>query len=143
MHSERRHYTDQITPEMGSEEVTIAGWVHEIRDLGGIIFMLVRDREGIAQVTLFKKTTPPRLVSAVKSLSRESVVTVRGRVKPEKKAPGGYEIVPDEIQLLSKAASPLPMDTTGKVDADLETRLDSRFIDLRRPDVHAIFRIRH
>jgi len=143
MHSERRHYTDQITPEMGSEEVTIAGWVHEIRDLGGIIFMVVRDREGIAQVTLFKKTTPPRLVSAVKSLSRESVVTVRGRVKPEKKAPGGYEIVPDEIQLLSKAASPLPMDTTGKVDADLETRLDSRFIDLRRPDVHAIFRIRH
>jgi len=143
MQSERTHYTDHITPEMGSEHVTIAGWVHEIRDLGGIIFMLIRDREGIAQVTLFKKTTPAELISTVKSLSRESVVTVTGEVKKEEKAPGGYEIIPEKINLLSKAASPLPMDTTGKVDADLETRLDSRFIDLRRPKVQAIFRIRH
>ncbi|PHP45104.1 aspartate--tRNA(Asn) ligase [Methanosarcinales archaeon ex4572_44] len=143
MQSERTHYTNQITPEMGSEHVTIAGWVHEIRDLGGIIFALIRDREGIAQATLFKKTTPAELIGAVKSLSRESVVTVTGEVKLEKKAPGGYEIIPEKINLLSKAASPLPMDTTGKVDADLETRLDSRFIDLRRPKVQAIFRIRH
>ncbi|HHI30239.1 MAG TPA: aspartate--tRNA(Asn) ligase, partial [Candidatus Methanoperedenaceae archaeon] len=142
MQSERTHYTNQITPEMGSEHVTIAGWVHEIRDLGGIIFALIRDREGIAQATLFKKTTPAELIGAVKSLSRESVVTVTGEVKLEKKAPGGYEIIPEKINLLSKAASPLPMDTTGKVDADLETRLDSRFIDLRRPKVQAIFRIR-
>jgi len=143
MQSERTHYTNQITPEMGSEHVTIAGWVHEIRDLGGIIFALIRDREGIAQATLFKKTTPAELIGVVKSLSRESVVTVTGEVKLEKKAPGGYEIIPEKINLLSKAASPLPMDTTGKVDADLETRLDSRFIDLRRPKVQAIFRIRH
>ena len=143
MQSERTHYTNQITPEMGLEHVTIASWMHEIRDLGGIIFALIRDREGIAQVTLFKKTTPAELISTVKSLSRESVVTVTGEVKKEEKAPGGYEIIPEKINLLSKAASPLPMDTTGKVDADLETRLDSRFIDLRRPKVQAIFRIRH
>jgi aspartyl-tRNA synthetase len=139
----RTHYTNQVTPEMGGEHVTLAGWVHEIRDLGGIMFVLLRDREGIAQITLFKKTTPSELIEAAKNLSRESVITVSGEVKPEKKAPGGYEIIPTRINLLNKAASPLPMDTTGKVSADLDTRLDSRFMDLRRPRVQAIFKIRH
>lgn len=143
MSFKRTHYTDQITPEMEAEHVTLAGWVHEIRDLGGIIFLLLRDREGIAQITLFKKTTPPELLSMAKSLSRESVITVSGEVKPEKKAPGGYEIIPDSINLLNRTETPLPMDTTGKVEADLDTRLDSRFIDLRRPRVQAIFKIRH
>jgi aspartyl-tRNA synthetase len=71
------------------------------------------------------------------------VISVRGTVKPEPKAPNGFELIPDSIELLNEADSPLPMDTTGKVDAELDTRLDSRFIDLRREKSHAVFRIRH
>jgi len=128
---------------MNSQSVTVCGWAHEIRDLGGITFLVVRDREGLIQVTLFKKTIDKNLLDVVRSLSRESVVAVTGVVKKEAKAPNGYELVPASVSVLGKAESPLPMDTTGKVDADLDTRLDSRFMDMRRPYTQAIFRIRY
>ncbi|HLB69437.1 MAG TPA: aspartate--tRNA(Asn) ligase [Candidatus Methanoperedens sp.] len=139
----RTHYSSQITPEMNGGSVTVCGWAHEIRDLGGITFLIVRDREGLVQVTLFKKTIDKNLLEIVRNISRESVVTVTGNVKKEAKAPNGYELVPTDIKVLGKAESPLPMDTTGKVDADLDTRLDVRFMDIRRPHTQAIFRIRH
>lgn len=139
----RTHYSTQITPEMNGNSVTICGWAHEIRDLGGITFLVVRDREGLVQVTLFKKTIDKGVLETVRNLSRESVVAVTGDIKKEAKAPNGYELVPAKVTVLGKADSPLPMDTTGKVDADLDTRLDVRFMDLRRPNTQAIFRIRH
>ena len=139
----RTHYSSQITPEMNGGSVTVCGWAHEIRDLGGITFLIVRDREGLVQVTLFKKTIDKNLLEIVRNISRESVVTVTGNVRKEAKAPNGYELVPTDIKVLGKAESPLPMDTTGKVDADLDTRLDVRFMDIRRPHTQAIFRIRH
>jgi aspartyl-tRNA synthetase len=126
---------------MDGTEVTLAGWAHEVRDLGGICFLVLRDREGLAQVTLVAKKVDRDLLERVRHLSRESVLLVRGRVKGEAKAPRGYEIIPSQIEVLNAAASPLPMDPTGKVGADLDTRLDSRFIDLRRAPVLAVFRI--
>ncbi len=121
--------------------MTLAGWAHEVRDLGGICFLVLRDREGFAQVTLVAKKADKDLLEKVRHLSRESVILVQGKVKGEPKAPRGYEIIPTKIDLLNAADSPLPMDPTGKVGADLDTRLDSRFIDLRRPSVLAVFRI--
>jgi len=128
-----------IVPET---DVTVAGWVHELRDLGGISFLLLRDRDGIMQITMPKKKVPPELVEHVRSLSRESVVRVAGLVKEELKAPQGFEIIPYEVELLSAAESPLPLDVTGKVRADLDTRLDARFMDVRLPATRAIFLIR-
>ncbi|WP_135611964.1 aspartate--tRNA(Asn) ligase [Methanococcoides sp. AM1] len=140
----RTHYTSQIDPEkVGDEKVTVCGWVHEVRDLGGICFLVVRDREGRAQVTLVKKKIDKEIFDTARKLVRESIVAVTGFAKPEGKAPNGYEIIPEEIVVLNEAESPLPMDTTGKVDAELDTRLDSRFIDLRREKTTAIFKIRH
>lgn len=136
----RTHYSTQITPEMDGKKITICGWVHEIRDLGGIIFLIVRDREGLSQVTLFKKH---KLIETVRNLSRESVIVVTGDVKKEAKAPNGYEIIPTSIDVLGIAESPLPMDTTGKVNADLDHRLEVRFMDLRKENTQAIFWIRH
>ncbi|MGZ8888925.1 MAG: aspartate--tRNA(Asn) ligase [Halobacteriota archaeon] len=128
-----------IIPET---DVNVAGWVHELRDLGGISFLLLRDRDGIMQITMPKKKVPPELVERVRSLSRESVVRVAGHVKVEPKAPQGCEIIPNEVELLSAAESPLPLDVTGKVPAELDTRLDSRFMDVRLPATRAIFFIR-
>ena len=139
----RTHYSTQITPEMNGSSVTICGWAHEIRDLGGITFLVVRDREGLVQVTLFKKTIDKNLLETVRNISRESAIAVTGNVKKEAKAPNGYELVPTAVNVLGKSDSPLPMDTTGKVDADLDTRLDVRFMDMTRPHTQAIFRIRH
>jgi aspartyl-tRNA synthetase len=126
---------------MEGKEVSLAGWVHEIRNLGGISFLVIRDREGLSQVTLVKKFTDKALFDAVRSLSRESVVLVKGAVKSEAKAPRGYEIIPSEVRVLSAAEVPLPMDPTGKVDCELDTRLDARFIDIRRPCALATFEI--
>jgi len=140
----RTHFTGEIDPEPDNgKTVTLAGWVHEIRDLGGITFLVLRDRTGRAQVTLVKKKVDPELLETVKRLSRESVVTVSGVVKAEPKAPNGYEILPESVTLLNAAESPLPMDTTGKVDAELDTRLDNRFMDLRREEQTAVFIIRN
>jgi len=141
----RTHYTADIRPEKieDGQKITLSGWVHEVRDLGGICFIVIRDREGKAQVTMVKKKVDKDLFDAARKLVRESVITVIGSVKFEEKAPNGYELLPDEIRVLSIAGSPLPMDTTGKVEAELDTRLDSRFIDLRREETTAVFKIRH
>lgn len=129
-----------ITPESSAADIT--GWAHEIRDLGGLAFLLLRDRTGIIQVTIPKKKAAPAVVEALKEISRESVVRVTGTVKPEAKAPGGRELIPDCIEVVSRAATPLPLDVSEKVPAELDTRLDNRFLDARRPRVSGIFKIR-
>jgi aspartyl-tRNA synthetase len=138
----RTHYSGEITPEMDGREVTLAGWAHETRDLGGIAFLVLRDREGFAQVTLVKKLVDRPMFNLVrKNISRESVVLVKGIVKAEPKAPRGFEIIPTEIKVLNPAEVPLPLDPTGKVDCELDTRLDARFMDIRRPCILAGFEI--
>ncbi len=137
-----RVYAGELSPEMDGEEVSIAGWVHEKRKLGGLLFLLIRDRSGMVQVTLPKKFVPAEVFELAKNVSKESVVVVRGRLQAMDKAPGGVEVIPSQIEVLSSAASPLPLDPTGKVPANLDTRLDHRVLDLRRPRVAAIFRIR-
>jgi aspartyl-tRNA synthetase len=129
-----------VTPETESAE--IVGWVHEVRDLGGLSFLLVRDRTGIIQVTIPKKKVRAEILDVVRDVSRESVVRVQGTVKAIEKAPGGREIVPEELEIISTAESPLPLDVAEKVSAEMDTRLDSRFLDARKPRIRAIFFIR-
>ncbi len=137
-----KKYSREITPAQNGEKVRIAGWVHDIRDLGGLRFLLLRDREGIVQVTLPKKYVSKEVFNATEGLQKESVVAVEGTVKAEAKAPSGYEIIPEKIEVLNVSSTPLPLDPTGKVDANLDTRLDHRVIDLRKAKIRAIFRIR-
>ncbi|MDI6876893.1 MAG: aspartate--tRNA(Asn) ligase [Methanomicrobiales archaeon] len=130
----------EVTPYTSTAE--IQGWVHEIRDLGGLFFCLVRDRTGIIQVTIAKKKAPEGVLAAINTLNRESVVRVSGVVKAIDKAPGGRELIPASLEILSTAATPLPLDVVEKVPAELDTRLDARFLDLRKPRVTAVFLIR-
>ncbi len=130
----------EVSPESGRAEV--AGWVHEVRDLGGLTFFLIRDRTGIIQVTVPKKKVSEAVLSGMREVSRESLVRVSGTVKAIDKAPGGRELVPDSFELVSRSGSPLPLDVSEKVPAELDTRLDARFLDARRPRVTAVFQIR-
>ena len=118
-----------VTPESGHAEV--CGWVHEVRDLGGLAFMLIRDRTGILQVTIPKKKVSEAVMAAVKAVSRESVVRVTGTVKAIDKAPGGRELIPEMMEIISLAETPLPLDVSEKVPAEIDTRLDARFLDVR------------
>lgn len=138
----RTHYSKRINPEISGEEIKVMGWIHEIRDLGGIIFLLLRDRDGTIQVTAPSKKISKELLGEIRKLRKESVIAVKGRVQESSKAPGGYEIIPNELKLLNESKLPLPMDTTEKVKAEIDTRLDSRYIDLRRSSTSAIFKIK-
>jgi aspartyl-tRNA synthetase len=122
---------------------TLKGWVHEIRDMGGIKFIIIRNRDGLHQVTLPKKKVPPELFERVGSLNREDVVVVRGETKDSKARDFPTELIPDANTVVNAAETPLPLAPSGKVKAELDTRLDNRFVDMRRPEVQAVFSIRH
>jgi aspartyl-tRNA synthetase len=130
----------EVTPE--TETAEVLGWVHEVRDLGGLSFFLIRDRTGILQVTIPRKKVGEEVLNAIRDVSRESLVRVRGTVKAIDKAPGGRELDPVEFEVIAGSKSPLPLDVVEKVPADLDTRLDARFLDARRPRVTAVFQIR-
>ena len=138
----RTHYSGQITEELNSQKIRVAGWVHEVKDLGGIKFLWIRDKEGIVQVTAPKKKVSEEVFKLIPSLHNEDVISVEGIVNFTPKARLGFELIPEKIILLSKAERPLPLDPTGRVKAELDTRLDNRFMDLRRPEIMAIFKIR-
>jgi aspartyl-tRNA synthetase len=138
----RTHYSRELDEKMNGESVTLMGWVHEIRDLGGIIFVLLRDRNGITQITAPSKKISPELFGEIRKLRKESVLGVKGKVQGSPKAPGGVEVIPEEIRLLNNSEQPLPLDPTEKVKAEIDTSLDSRYMDLRKHSVSAIFKIK-
>jgi aspartyl-tRNA synthetase len=122
--------------------VTVMGWIHEVRDLGGIAFVLLRDRSGLIQVKIEKDELDAALTERALGMARESVIAVTGSAAEEPRAPTGVEIVPAAIEEVAAAEPNLPLDPSGKVDAELSTRLSNRTLDLRRPEIAAIFRIR-
>jgi nondiscriminating aspartyl-tRNA synthetase len=136
-----RVYSGAITTELHGKDAVVAGWVQDIRNLGGIAFVQLRDREGTVQLTALKKADR-ELFKALTTLNRESVVAVKGLVQSNKEAPGGLEILPRSLEVLNNAAAPLPMGVVDKVGVELDTRLNARFMDLRRPESAAVFRIR-
>lgn len=105
-------------------------------------FALLRDGSGIAQVTLKKETTDPTLFALLASTPRESVLTVDGTVQASPKAQRGVEVIPTHVEVLSASGVPLPLGVADKVGAELDTRLNHRVLDLRKPAVRAIFELR-
>jgi aspartyl-tRNA synthetase len=134
-----RSFTADVSP---GDEATVAGWVHEIRDLGGIAFVILRDRTGKIQIKFEKDEMDAAMVETALGVHRESVLSVSGRVEEEDRAPTGVEVVPEAVEVLAEADPELPLDPSGKVDAELPTRLDNRTLDLRKEEVKAIFEIR-
>jgi aspartyl-tRNA synthetase len=134
-----RTLTAEVTP---GDEITVAGWVHEIRDLGGIAFLILRDRSGKIQIKFEKDEMNDEIVQTGLDVPRESVISITGVADDEPRAPTDVEIVPTAIEVLSSADTELPLDPSGKVNADLSTRLDNRTLDLRKKEVKAVFQIR-
>ncbi len=140
---QRTHYSNELDPEMAGQQVTITGWVQRIRRLGKISFLLVRDREGITQCTLPHAKSAPELLEILDKLDNEYAVVVKGKVKAEKQAQRGVEVIPEQIVLVNSAPATLPLDTSGKVEADIGTRFDNRVMDLRRIDAQRLFKVQH
>jgi aspartyl-tRNA synthetase len=136
----RTHYISEAKKMVGTK-VKLAGWVHDFRDLGKMKFVLLRDRTGIVQVLLKKGLVSDELLKSV-SVNKEDVVCFEGECKESKMAPDGVEFIPTSFELLNKVDGKLPVDPTDAVPSELETRIDNRFIDLRRRKIAAIFQIK-
>lgn len=140
----RSHYCGQVTTTLLDQKVTLVGWVHRRRDHGGVIFLDLRDREGLVQV-VFASTHPDSFLLA-NTLRNEFVVQVNGKVRrrPEgtvnkELATGEIEIEGIELKILNRAdALPFPIDEYHEVGE--ETRLHYRYLDLRRPEM--LFRMK-
>ena len=135
----RSHYCGAVNEQHIGQEVTICGWVHRRRDHGGVIFLDMRDREGIAQI-VFDPDTVESFASAERVRS-EYVLQIKGlvRARPEgtvnkDMATGQVEILGKELLILNVAETP-PFPLDNYVDVGEETRLKYRFMDLRRPEM--------
>ncbi|HID94661.1 MAG TPA: aspartate--tRNA(Asn) ligase [Candidatus Latescibacteria bacterium] len=134
-----RTWVSQL-PSLIGEDVILEGWVHKIRELGGINFVILRDRTGMVQA-VFKKT------ETVSSLKNEMVIRIRGRVVSEERAPGGIEVHADEpITIVGNVYYgpylPLEINNQRAFDkTDLNSILEYRPLSLRNPKIQAIFKI--
>ncbi len=139
----RTHFTDEINSSNIGKDVVLLGWVHILRDKGRIKFLILRDERGTVQVTLPQKKVPAKVFEVAGSLKPEMAVAVHGKVVATTQLASGAEVIPDEIRIINTAER-LPIDIVeGKVDIDLDTRLNHRILDLRKPTTNAIFRIQH
>src|ERR1700689_3339348 len=140
----RTHYCGQINEQLLGQDVTVAGWVHRRRDHGGVIFVDLRDREGLVQVVFHPEQQA--IFANAEKLRHEFVVRVRGtvRARPEGTvnpalASGRVEIVAGELELLNRC-DPLPFQLDETVSE--EVRLRYRYIDLRREIMNQRLRLR-
>ena len=139
----RTHYSIEISPDLAGSTVLLMGWVHIIRDKGKIKFIILRDERGSIQITVPQKKVSEAVFEMSGSLKPEYAIAVHGTVVAAKQVDSGVEIIPTSIKILNKSER-LPIDVVeGKVDIDLDTRLNHRILDLRKPTVNAIFRIQH
>ncbi len=128
----------EVKDRIGSE-VEISGWAQNIRVLSSVLFIELRDVSGTVQGVLLRKGNE-ELFDELKGLPRESVLTISGEaVKSQARI--GYEVQIKHLEILNRAETPLPLGVVDKIESDIETRLENRFLDLRRPEVLAIFKV--
>ncbi len=139
----RTHYSNQVSPDLDGKEVTLFGWVQEVRDLGGIRFIIMQDREGTIQLTIPKKRISPEVLAKTDLLQKRFSLGVKGTVKKTNMTSRGIEVIPTAIKIFSTAPEQLPIDITGKTPANIEVRLDARPLDLTMEKNLAAFKIQH
>jgi len=144
----RTHYCGTLRASHVGQEAVLCGWVHRRRDHGGVVFVDLRDRTGLAQV-VFKPDTAPEAHEKAGELRAEYVIAVRGRLEPRsadainpKLPTGEVELVVTELRILNTAITPpFPLEDDAQVDEAL--RLRHRVHDLRRPIMQQRLEMRH
>ncbi|MCA1618895.1 MAG: asparagine--tRNA ligase [Acidobacteria bacterium] len=131
-------YINQLSRHAG-EEVTVRGWLYNTRSSGKLMFPQLRDGTGVVQCVVFKKAVAPEVWDALNHLGQESAVTVRGTVRADERAPGGFEIDVADAEVLQRAENyPITPKEHGT-----EFLMDHRHLWLRSRRQHAILLVRH
>jgi len=139
----RTHYSKSIDTTTNGREVTIIGWISSIREHSNIKFLTVNDRFGSIQVILKKGEYPASLESEISNIRDHTAIAIKGKVRTEPKAPNGIELIPNDFRILSLTNKNSPIVIQSRKGVGIDTRLDLRAVDLRRPYLQSIFNIRY
>ena len=143
---ERSMYAGRVRKEHVGQEVTLKGWVARRRDLGGLIFIDLRDREGIMQLVINPETVAAEVMATAESLRSEFVLEVTGKVAAreqvnDKLATGSVELHVKSLTVLNTAKT-TPFEIKDGIEVNDDTRLRYRYLDLRRPEMLENFKLR-
>jgi aspartyl-tRNA synthetase len=144
----RTHNCGQLRLENAGKKVTLAGWVHSYRDHGNLVFIDLRDKEGLTQL-VFNPETQPKAHKLARTARCEWVIAARGVVQPRgeglenpKLPTGQIEVAVQQVEILN-ASKTSPFEIEDGIKTGEEIRLTRRYIDLRRPEMQKMLRIRH
>ena len=133
----RTHLIEDLNSSMEGQDVLFGGWVVDLRKLGKMAFLTVRDVTGMCQVIVKGDS-----MSLLEGLNRQSVVRISGKIQASKAKDFDFEVSATEIQILAKAEYPLPIDPIGRLESDIDNRLNSRALDMRNQKTASIFKLR-
>ena len=133
----RTHLIEDLNSSMEGKDVIFGGWVVDLRKLGKMAFLTVRDVTGMCQVIVKGDS-----MSLLEGLNRQSVVRILGKIQSSKAKDFDFEVSATEIQVLAKAEYPLPIDPIGRLESDIDNRLNSRALDMRNQKTASIFKLR-
>ncbi|MBT4973564.1 MAG: aspartate--tRNA(Asn) ligase [Thaumarchaeota archaeon] len=137
MEISRTHLIEDLNSSMEGKDVIFGGWVVDLRKLGKMAFLTVRDVTGMCQVIVKGDS-----MSLLEGLNRQSVVRILGKIQASKAKDFDFEVSATEIQVLAKAEYPLPIDPIGRLESDIDNRLNSRALDMRNQKTASIFKLR-
>ncbi|WP_117277162.1 aspartate--tRNA ligase [Streptococcus intermedius] len=142
----RSMYAGRVRSEHVGQEITLKGWVSRRRDLGGLIFIDLRDREGIMQLVINPENVTKEVMGTAEKLRSEYVIEVTGKVKArtqanDKLATGTVELHVETLTILNTAKT-TPFEIKDGIEANDDTRLRYRYLDLRRPELLANLKLR-
>jgi aspartyl-tRNA synthetase len=134
----KTHDISELNSELIGKEIVLGGWVEDLRKLGKMTFITLRDVSGISQIIV-----KGELNDNLGEINRQSVISVKGIVQETKARDFDFEIKADEIEILGKAIHPLPIDPIGRLESNIDTRLNHRALDMRNQKTASIFKLRH
>lgn len=134
----KSHDIAELTESLIGKKVVLGGWIEDFRKLGKMSFITLRDVTGISQVIV-----KGELNENLGEINRQSVVSIKGTVQETKARDFAFEIKADEIEVLGKAVHPLPVDPIGRLESNIDTRLNHRALDMRNQKTASIFKLRH
>jgi len=138
MQFNRTHNIEDVKSDMKDQQVIIGGWIEDLRKLGKMTFLTVRDVTGLAQVIVKEESS-----KNIEGVTRQSVIRVQGKVQETKARDFEWEIKADQIEVLANAKHPLPIDPIGRLESNIDNRLNARALDMRNQRTASIFKIRH
>jgi len=134
----KTHDISELNVDLIGKQVTLGGWIEDLRKLGKMTFITLRDVSGISQIIV-----KGELNENLEELNRQSVVSIKGIVQETKARDFNFEVKAEEIDVLAKAIHPLPVDPIGRVESNIDTRLNHRALDMRNQKTASIFKLRH